>query len=300
MKNNDLLYALIFFLSAVLGFCVLYLNKLLNFLPVLFFLCSLIIIITPFLTIFLLKESSHPISSEERIVEDNFKNPQNKTNSSFTKKSSYQSFYNNINNHKANPNDSKTNYSKPISWNMDVIRNIEWKKFEDLCENLLKLYGIQAKQTPLGADQGIDINIYHKSFSLTKPVAIAQCKARYNSKITLRLVRELLGSMAATKVNKSYFFTSNRFTADAKIFASKNNITLVDGNKLLEWIIKLPKDRKQLLFNEIIDDEYMIPTCPSCGVKLTEKESKKPSNLGKKFWGCVNFPRCRQIINMHS
>ena len=41
--------------------------------------------------------------------------------------------------------------------------------------------------------------------------------------------------------------------------------------------------------------DYTTPTCPSCAVKMTKRE---PKAGGKTFWGCVNFPRCKSIINM--
>lgn len=37
------------------------------------------------------------------------------------------------------------------------------------------------------------------------------------------------------------------------------------------------------------------PRCPKCGVFMTERTSKRGANRGAAFWGCVNYPRCREV-----
>jgi len=38
--------------------------------------------------------------------------------------------------------------------------------------------------------------------------------------------------------------------------------------------------------------------CPRCGAEMILREAKKGNNAGKKFWGCSNFPKCRETINL--
>jgi ssDNA-binding Zn-finger/Zn-ribbon topoisomerase 1 len=33
--------------------------------------------------------------------------------------------------------------------------------------------------------------------------------------------------------------------------------------------------------------------CPICGSEMVLRETKKGDNLGKQFWGCSAFPKCR-------
>jgi len=33
--------------------------------------------------------------------------------------------------------------------------------------------------------------------------------------------------------------------------------------------------------------------CPKCGSEMVIRESRKGQNIGKKFWGCSSFPKCR-------
>lgn len=41
-----------------------------------------------------------------------------------------------------------------------------------------------------------------------------------------------------------------------------------------------------------------IPMCPRCGSPLVLRTAKKGSNVGKQFFGCSSFPKCRYIQNM--
>lgn len=39
-----------------------------------------------------------------------------------------------------------------------------------------------------------------------------------------------------------------------------------------------------------------LPTCPKCGVAMVERTAKRGKNIGKSFWGCVNYPKCREVV----
>lgn len=38
------------------------------------------------------------------------------------------------------------------------------------------------------------------------------------------------------------------------------------------------------------------PLCPKCGIPMVLRTAKFGEKEGKRFFGCVNFPKCRQII----
>ena len=38
------------------------------------------------------------------------------------------------------------------------------------------------------------------------------------------------------------------------------------------------------------------PACPKCGVPMARRTAQRGDNRGNSFWGCVNYPRCRQVI----
>ncbi len=39
-----------------------------------------------------------------------------------------------------------------------------------------------------------------------------------------------------------------------------------------------------------------IPLCPKCGLPMVKRTAQSGLNAGKSFYGCVNYPRCKEIL----
>ena len=182
--------------------------------------------------------------------------------------------------------------TKPTLWSLKLVQDLEWKRFEELCVAYYNEKGIRAEATDLGADGGIDIKLYQDGSS--NPTSIVQCKA-WGSKVGVKQVREFLGVMTHEKIRKGFYMTSNGFTEEAKGLAQVNNVTLISGEMLLMMIGRLSKASQDKLIFLATKGDYKSPSCPSCGVKMVRR-----SGGIKKFWGCVNFPRCRQTLKLRA
>lgn len=40
-----------------------------------------------------------------------------------------------------------------------------------------------------------------------------------------------------------------------------------------------------------------VPLCPKCETPMVVRAAKKGNQTGKEFWGCKNYPKCREILN---
>jgi len=38
------------------------------------------------------------------------------------------------------------------------------------------------------------------------------------------------------------------------------------------------------------------PTCKKCGSSMTRRIAKSGERKGKAFYGCSNFPKCREVV----
>lgn len=178
-------------------------------------------------------------------------------------------------------------------WSLELIQSIEWKRFEDVCQKFYELKGIRSECTPLGPDGGIDIRLFQDTDSPEQATAIVQCKAWGSSFVGVKPIRELLGVMVHEKIVKSFFMTSGSYSEEAKAFAAPSRITLIDGKMLLAMFNRLPDEPRQTLFRFATSGDYNTPTCPSCGTKMRLIQGQD----GKRdFWGCGNFPKCRQKL----
>ncbi|MFZ5986804.1 MAG: DUF2726 domain-containing protein [Bacillota bacterium] len=43
------------------------------------------------------------------------------------------------------------------------------------------------------------------------------------------------------------------------------------------------------------DDETVL--CPKCSIPMVLRKAAKGQNAGKEFYGCVNYPNCKEVIN---
>ena len=148
-----------------------------------------------------------------------------------------------------------------------------------------------------GADGGID-------FVLKKEgeVFLVQCKQWRAYKVSVSVVRELLGVMVTKGAVGGFLVTSGIFTAEAQSFAKGQNIELIDGPMLTAMIEKAhgmssnKVDRtKKNVPESTSSTANAEPICPQCGNSMVKRVARKGSNSGKNFWGCVEFPRCRGV-----
>jgi restriction system protein len=185
--------------------------------------------------------------------------------------------------------------TQPIAWTIELLRSLEWKRFETVCSEYLKIIGHDANETRIGPDGGVDI-IVHK-VGQEKPLAIVQCKAwSKRHKVGVKPIRELFGIMAAEQVVNGMFITTGDYTSDAIEFATGKSLKLITGERLLEVIRQLSAERKARLLALATEGDYTTPTCPQCGIKMTTRTSSKGRNTGNQFWGCVKYPKCRSTL----
>jgi HJR/Mrr/RecB family endonuclease len=180
---------------------------------------------------------------------------------------------------------------RPTSWTLKVIQDIEWKRFEDLSMGYYLEKGILAKATSLGADGGIDIKLYQDESG--DATSLVQCKSWNRKQVGVKAIREFLGVLTHEKVPKGFFMTSGEFTDDAKAVAKANKVNLINGEMFLSMIKRLPEVSQKKLLALAIAGDYKTPTCSQCGIKMVKRESKRG-----QFWGCVNYPKCRQKLTI--
>ncbi|WP_407528966.1 nuclease-related domain-containing protein [Vibrio parahaemolyticus] len=63
--------------------------------------------------------------------------------------------------------------------------------------------------------------------------------------------------------------------------------------KLKRGIITDLKHRKHV--KEVVASKVSSNECPRCGSEMVLRETKRGENIGKQFWGCSTFPKCRAV-----
>ncbi|NOT17807.1 MAG: hypothetical protein HOP20_07060 [Sulfuriferula sp.] len=185
----------------------------------------------------------------------------------------------------------KPTHSKPDTWSLALLKQIEWKRFEELCAAYFRELGLRAETIKCGADGGVDVKLFRGDAS--EPHSILQCKAWNSRYVGVKPVRELFGVMAHQKIRSGIFLTTSTYTEDALTFAKEHPIFLIDGEKFFNMIGKLSHEAQQKLLAVATEGDYLVPSCPSCGIKMIERKGPK-----SRFWGCSNYPKCKLTFAM--
>lgn len=184
---------------------------------------------------------------------------------------------------------------KSLSWSLELIRSLDWKRLEELCAWYFQAKGRKAKLTCLGADGGADILLY-RTTDTDEIFGVVQCKAWTKKPVGVREIRELLGVMTDMGCPLGIFVAIAGYTPKAMAFVEGKHITLIDVERLLGMIQKLPLEAQNVLLQKTTSGDYTTPSCPSCGTKLVLRTSGKDGYERQQFWGCRNFPRCRYTM----
>ncbi|VTU26074.1 Zn-finger domain associated with topoisomerase type I [Variovorax sp. PBS-H4] len=183
----------------------------------------------------------------------------------------------------------------------DVLEGMNWREFELLVGEGFRRKGFQVEELGgTGADGGVDLVLRKGGEKY-----LVQCKQWRAYKVSVQVVRELYGVMAASGAAGGFVVTSGRFTADAREFAQGRNVELMDGKALFELIRSVrgmvrdvpsrSVEGKGRVDPEVASNASAVPTCPRCAGQMVRRTAKKGPNAGESFWGCAAFPRCRGI-----
>lgn len=158
-------------------------------------------------------------------------------------------------------------------WTLELLKHIEWRRFEELCAAYVEAAGINTA------------------------AVVMHSKPWDAYRVGIRPVRELHAAMAAAGKTEGLLITSGRFTPEAVAFAAKEKIHLLDGAGLLEKIAGLAPEQSAALLKLATHGDFLTPSCPACEVKMAARRSTQG---GRTFWGCVNYPRCKQTLYSRS
>ena len=80
------------------------------------------------------------------------------------------------------------------------------------------------------------------------------------------------------------------------VFSDKDYARLTESInqiKLKREVITDLKHRKHV--KEVVTSKASSNQCPRCGSETVLRETKRGENIGKQFWGCSTFPKCRAV-----
>ena len=172
-------------------------------------------------------------------------------------------------------------FRKSKQWHSDrelinYLKGLSSREFEEYIASLFDALGYESKVVGKAHDGGVDVVAKKDGDEV-----YIQCKKYNKGKVNVHDVRDFVGAIAG-RVSKGYFITTSIFTLDAIKYSENQPIELIDGKKLIEYIL-LAENKGWKMKEE-------RNVCPQCGGDLVRRKGK----FGE-FYGCSKYPKCDYI-----
>ncbi len=121
-----------------------------------------------------------------------------------------------------------------------LSKELKGYSFEDFVAHILNLIGYNTRVSPKGGDGGVDILAFKDELGIEPPIIKVQVKST-DGNTAPEQVRALYGNVNTGTSNTEYglFVALGSYSAKAIEFAkSKPNMRLIDGDELVELILK--------------------------------------------------------------
>lgn len=203
----------------------------------------------------------------------------------------------------------------------EYLMSLSPRDFEDVISDLFRQLGYNVKQTPYSNDRGKDAVATKDNLKY-----VIECKHFAKDKgIGRPHIQKFFAALMEEEAEKGFFVTTSYFANTALEYANKNNIECINMDALIELMNKAYKNRdgievrnmclvcgdiQTFSFSNLdekktcsnghivfLDQDFKNPSiaylsnheiCERCGIKMKLIKGKRGL-----FWGCPNYPRCR-------
>jgi len=163
----------------------------------------------------------------------------------------------------------------------EYLKTIDPQEFENLVCRLFSKSGYRVETTPYAGDNGSDGYLYKG-----EEKTVLQCK-RVKGSVGEPILRDLYGTMHATKSQKAIVVTTGSVSKQAREWASGKPIKIIELSELHE-MIKQNFRESDVVPEDFKLSEVALQTCPICG-----KQLRTVSGRRGPFIGCSGYPSCR-------
>jgi HJR/Mrr/RecB family endonuclease len=167
------------------------------------------------------------------------------------------------------------------------LRRIDWYQFEKLVGLIYQHRGFKVKRLGgANADGGVDLIVESPTKSF-----VVQCKHWRSRSVGVRHIREFLGTLTDSKIQKGIFITLAGYSNEARQLAEKHGIQILNEPDIIKMLENSGLIHSQEISRLFPDDRKICPKCENELVLRTNRQT------GENFWGCSTFPRCRFKLN---
>ncbi len=176
---------------------------------------------------------------------------------------------------------------------VEDLRRLSPTEFEQMVVELFTEEGHKARRTGAIGDHGVDVEVQASSGEKW----VVQCK-RWRGSVGEPVIRDFHGVMQHEKADRGIVITTGIFTPQAKEWTRGKPLSLMEGDEFLSLLKKARGTHRPVTSAAAITSEATPPLCPKCGSQMVVRIAKQGPNIGGKFWGCPNYPRCNGLLKI--
>lgn len=144
------------------------------------------------------------------------------------------------------------------------------------------------------------INYKHFDFVLCKPDDLfVLCAIELNDKSHQQKNRQERDEFLLSACRSAGFplimFDARHAYSPAEVSATIAAALSGHQPKRIEPMLQAPMPKEIL---RSLPENEIAPLCPRCSSAMVKRTAKGGDNAGKEFWGCSNFPKCREIVTI--
>jgi hypothetical protein len=184
----------------------------------------------------------------------------------------------------------------PLVWSAGLIKMLEWRVFDRLSVT----YWAQQGYKILGIKMGLyRRNKFFVCAAGNKKIKIAvvQSHSAWSSPISKVEMQYLIKIKEASNAKAAILMHSGHLSNVVRSFCISKNIRLLNQHNISKGLLALPLALQDQMLDQLVKDDYMVPTCPNCSTKMKHRRHK---TTGNQVWGCRSYPACRIMINYYT
>jgi hypothetical protein len=152
-------------------------------------------------------------------------------------------------------------------WNLALLRQLDWKRMQELVSMLLHRAGMMAEIAWIRPDGCVVLSVAQPRKG-GRVDALVQCPPWAVTNVDTAALTELYDAIIRHGASRGIFITAGGFSEEARAFVRTRPLEIIDGRGLLRTILRMTEPEQAYHLRMITVGPYTVPTCPSCGGKL--------------------------------
>lgn len=164
-------------------------------------------------------------------------------------------------------------------WSKELLFRLDWSLFQKLTISLVEKGGYKARLIKTGPGGE---SLYSVLGGLIKrPQVYVGFSAWRTPKVPVDDVKALYSRIIHDDIPKGVYLSAGTFADEVYEFAHGRMLELIDAEKLLTTLRRLPIRERDRLLHDMTLGDFTSPTCPSCGAKMILRDTAAPEVDGK-------------------